>query len=274
VTPASNPQRRDIQAAAVAVGPTVPQPGPVPLTVVIPTLNEGDQIAECLDRLKWVDQIVVADGGSTDATARLAREAGAQVLEGTGPTIAAQRNAAIAEAKNHWILAVDADERVTEALRNEIALVIQTPRHPVYRVRRRNFYLGKELTRGRWGKDWVTRLFTRDLRYIARRVHERLEPVPNPGYLSGCLDHIPYRSLSHQLDKMNRYALWGAQDLYEQGHRASAWDLSLRPAGRFLRSYVLQGACLDGRFGLTTSVLGSYTTFLKYAHLWALEHRL
>jgi glycosyltransferase involved in cell wall biosynthesis len=248
-------------------------PEPVPLTVVIPTLNEADQIVECIGRLAWADEIIVADAGSTDQTVTLARGAGARVLERTGPTIAAQRNAAIATAKNHWVLAIDADERPTDELRDEVARTVQAPAHPVYRLRRRNFYLGKELTRGHWGKDWVTRLFTRDRRYLERRVHERLEPVANPGFLQGCLDHTPYRDLYHQLEKMNQYALWGAEDLFEQGQRASAWDLSLRPVGRFLRAYFLQGSVLDGRFGLATSMLGAYTAFMKYAHLWALERR-
>jgi glycosyltransferase involved in cell wall biosynthesis len=249
------------------------RPEPVPLTVVIPTLNEADQIVECVSRLGWADEIIVADAGSTDETVALARGAGARVLEHTGPTIAAQRNAAIAAAKNHWVLAIDADERTTDELRDEIDRTVQSPAHPVYRLRRRNFYLGKELTRGHWGKDWVTRLFTRERRYLERRVHERLEPVANPGFLHECLDHVPYRDLYHQLEKMNRYALWGAEDLFEQGQRASAWDLSARPVGRFLRAYFLQGSILDGRFGLATSILGAYTAFMKYAHLWALERR-
>jgi (heptosyl)LPS beta-1,4-glucosyltransferase len=140
-------------------------------------------------------------------------------------------------------------------------------------MRRRNFYLGRELTRGHWGRDWVTRLFTNEQRFIERRVHERLEPVANPGYLSGVLDHIPYRDLSHQLEKMDRYARWGAEDLFQQGRRAGVWDLTGRPLGRFLRSYFLQGSCWDGRFGLVASALGAYTAFLKYAHLWAMERR-
>jgi glycosyltransferase involved in cell wall biosynthesis len=228
---------------------------------------------ECIRRLGWADEIIVADAGSVDETVRLARHAGARVLEHAGPTIAAQRNAAIAEAKNQWVLAIDADERPTDELRDDIDRAVRTPAHPVYRVRRRNYYLGRELTRGHWGKDWVTRLFTRDRRYLERRVHERLETVANPGFLKGCLDHVPYRDLYHQLEKMNRYALWGAEDLFEQGQRASAWDLSVRPMGRFLRAYFLQGGILDGRFGLATSVLGAYTAFMKYAHLWALERR-
>lgn len=246
---------------------------PVPLTVVIPTLNEADQLAECVGRAKWADEIIVADAGSTDATVSLAQQLGVRVLEETGPTIAAQRNAAIASARNQWILALDADERVTAELQEEIGLTIRSPSHSAYRIRRRNFYLGRELTRGHWGKDWVVRLFTRDRRYIERRVHERLEAVPEPGNLRGCLDHIPYRDLSHQLEKMNRYARWGAQDLYQDGYRAGVWDLTGRPLGRFLRSYLLQGSCWDGRSGLVASSLGAYTAFLKYAHLWALERR-
>jgi glycosyltransferase involved in cell wall biosynthesis len=249
------------------------EPASVPLTVVIPTLNEVDQIAECIRRVSWANEVIVADAGSTDATVSIARGLGARVLEHTGPTIAAQRNAAIATARNQWVLAVDADERVSEQLQEEIARVLQRPAHPAYRIRRRNFYLGKELSRGHWGRDWVTRLFPRERRYIERRVHEGLEPVPDQGLLKGCLDHVPYRDLSHQLDKMNRYARWGAEDLYQAGRRAGVWDLVGRPLGRFLRSYFLQGSCWDGRFGVVASVLGAYTAFLKYAHLWALERQ-
>lgn len=245
----------------------------VPLSVVIPTLDEADQIEECIRPLAWADEIIVADGGSRDDTVARARAAGATVLERTGPTIAAQRNAAISLARNRWIFALDADERIPEALTLEVAAAVREPRYPAYRVRRQNFYLGRELTRGRWGKDWVTRLFTGERRYIERRVHEGLESVPELGTLQAPLVHIPYRTLGHQIEKINRYALWGAEDLFEAGTRASLWDLTGHPLGRFLRAYLLHGAWLDGRSGFVTSVLGGYTCFLKYAHLWALEHR-
>jgi glycosyltransferase involved in cell wall biosynthesis len=248
-------------------------PVTIPVTVVIPTLNEADQIGELVASLSWAGQVLVADGGSTDNTVALARQAGATVLESTGPTIAAQRNAAIAAASQEWVLAVDADERVSEELKQELATVVASPAHPAYRIRRRNYYLGRELTRGHWGRDWVTRLFTRERRFIERRVHENLERVPHPGLLSGTLVHNPYRDLSHQLEKMERYARWGAQDLFDQGARASFWDLAGRPFGRFLRAYFLQGNLFDGKFGLATSMLGAYGNFLKYAHLWALERK-
>jgi glycosyltransferase involved in cell wall biosynthesis len=245
----------------------------VPLSIVIPVLDEADQIEECVGLLAWADEVIVADGGSRDDTVALARAAGATVLERTGPTIAAQRNAAIASARNQWVFALDADERIPQTLSDEIAQVLRSPAHRAYRVRRRNFYLGQELTRGRWGRDWVTRLFTRDLRYVERRVHEALEPVTDLGRLRGCLQHTPYRDLAHQVEKMNRYAQWGAEDLYDLGRRATFWDLCGSPLGRFLRAYLVHGACWEGRYGFVTSVLGGYTAFLKYAHLWALERK-
>ena len=243
---------------------------PLPLTVVIPTLNEGGQIGDALDALRWADEVIVSDGGSTDGTAAVAREHDARVIEVRGQTIAAQRNAAIAAAHNEWVLALDADERVSDELRTELAAVTAAPAHPAYRIRRRNVYLGRERVRGRWGRDWQVRLFTRDRRFIEHRVHEGLEPVPGTGALRGVIHHVPYRDLTHHLEKIIAYARWGAQDLHARGRRATGWDLVARPCWRFVRDYFLYGSVLDGRFGLVTSVLTAYSGFLKYAYLWDL----
>lgn len=248
-------------------------PGPIPLTVVIPTLNEAERIGPLVADLAWAERVIVADGGSRDETVERARAAGALVLEGTGPTIAAQRNAAIAQAPTHWVFALDADERITPELRDELAAVVARPGHAAYQVRRRNFYLGRELERGHWGRDWVARLFPGDRRYLERRVHEGLEPVADTGRLRQPLVHVPYRDLSEQLAKIERYARWGALDLRDRGRRASVWDVTLRPLGRFLRAWLLDGAWRDGRAGWVSARLGAWGTFLKYAHLWALERQ-
>ncbi|OLD58416.1 MAG: hypothetical protein AUF60_09845 [Gemmatimonadetes bacterium 13_1_20CM_69_28] len=243
----------------------------VPLTVVIPTLNEEGQIASALESLRWADEVIVADGGSSDRTVELARGGGAAVIEVRGKSIGAQRNAAIAQARNEWVLALDADERVTDALREELGRVLATPAHEAYRVRCENYFLGRERKRGRWGRDWHVRLFRRGRRFSEDRVHERLEAVPDVGDLGAPLRHVPYRDLTHHLEKMIVYARWGAQELHARGRRATAWDLLGRPAWRFVRDYVVYGSWRDGRFGLVTSLLTACAGFLKYAYLWELE---
>jgi len=255
--------------------PPVPSvfPASLPLTVVIPTRNEAWQIAEALTSLRWADEVIVADGGSTDDTVAIARAHGARVIEVKGPTIAAQRNAAIAAARNQWVLALDADERVTDALREELGAVLAAPAHAAYRIRMQNIYLGRERRRGRWGRDWHVRLFQRSRRFVETRVHEHLERVPDTGELSGCIRHAPYRDLTHHLEKIILYARWGAQDLHARGRRATAWDLTARPLWRFARDYILAGSFLDGRVGIVASVLTAYSGFLKYAYLWDLGAR-
>jgi len=243
----------------------------LPLTVVIPTLNEARQIATALEALRWVDEVIVADGGSTDRTGELAQQHGATVIELRGQSIGAQRNAAIARARNAWVLALDADERVTDALRDELARVLLSPAHEAYRVRCENYFLGRERKRGRWGRDWHVRLFRRDRRFSEDRVHESLEAVSDVGDLSGPIRHVPYRNLTHHLEKMVVYARWGAKELHARGRHATAWDLLGRPAWRFVRDYFLYGSWRDGRYGLVTSLLTACAGFLKYAYLWELD---
>jgi len=245
----------------------------LPLTIVIPTLNEAAQIAGLIHSLSWADEVIVADGGSTDGTVAAARAAGAIVFERAGDTIAAQRNRAIAASRNRWVFALDADERIPQALQDELWHVLRAPGHLAYRVRRRNFFLGRERRRGRWGRDWQVRLFTAERRFELDRVHERLEAVPDAGSLRAALLHTPYRNLRHQLDKLAVYALWGAQDLELRGRRATLWSVTVRPLWRFTRDYVVYGSCLDGVFGLLTSTLTAYACFLKYAYLWELGRR-
>lgn len=245
----------------------------VPVTVVIPTLNEAARIAGLLEDLAWADEIIVVDGGSSDGTDALAATAGARVMTVAGQTIADQRNAGIGAARNRWILTMDADERVTPELRDELDRLARDPNpaHGAYRVRSRNWYLGRELRFGPYGRDWKTRVFTRDHRYEITRVHEHIASPGPLGHLEGVLLHHPYRDVTHHVSKVITYARWGARDLHARGRRARVSDFTARPAWRFVRDYVLWSGWRDGAPGFIASAIGAFAAFLKYACLYAID---
>ncbi len=252
---------------------------PARVTVVIPTRNEAGQIGECVRHLAWADEVIVADGGSSDATVAEARSAGATVLEVPDATIAAQRNAAIGRARHRWVLALDADERVGQELAQELVRLASDGvagggGHEAYAVRRNNVYLGRRMRYAGWGDSWTVRVFQRERRFVEKRVHEGLEPVADVGRLVHPLEHTPYRDLAHHVRKLVLYAEWGALDLRDAGRRARVWDLVLRPPWQFFRTYVLQLGILEGWRGLVLCGLAGVSVYLKYARLWDLQRRV
>ena len=244
----------------------------VPISVVMPTLNEARDLQATLSDLQWADEVIVVDGGSTDNTVKHARNSGAQVLVVSGQTIAAQRNAGIAAARNHWILALDADERVTPELRASLAALASSgsSRYSAFRIRSRNWHLGRELQHGPWGRDWKVRVFSRERRYDDRRVHEHIAGLDDVGTLDGTLLHHPYRDLTHQVLKVAKYAQWAALDMRARGRRAGVTDLVFRPAWRFVRDYVVYSGWRDGPSGFVVASVSAFSVFLKYACLLTL----
>lgn len=241
----------------------------VPISIVMPTLNEIGHLVDGLPDLLWADEIIVADGGSKDGTREMAVRMGARVLVVGGRTIAAQRNAAIAVARNQWVLALDADERVSPELRDELARLCESSatQPTIFRVRSRNWHLGGELLHGPWGRDWKVRVFTRDHRFSEQRVHEHIEVRGELGTLTGTLTHRPYRDLPHQVTKIALYARWASDDLHDRGRRVGPWDLMVRPSWRFARDYFVLGGWKDGTNGFIVSVVSAFSVFLKYASL-------
>lgn len=239
----------------------------LPVSVVIPTLDESAGIAAAIGSVAWAREVIVADGGSTDDTVARARAAGAIVLERTGPTIGAQRNAAIERASNEWILALDADERATPALRDQLAAAIAAPQCDVYRVRRENSYLGKVLRGGDMARDWHVCVFRRTYRYNDARVHESLVGIRSTGRLPGPIQHTPYRDLRHHAEKTVRYAQWGAELRAARGERATLPDLIFRAPFRFIREYMFYGGWRDGWRGAVAATMSGFSAFLRAAML-------
>jgi len=241
------------------------------LTAIIPTLNEERNIAECLATLGFADEILVVDSGSTDRTREIAAGVSrVRVLEheylGNGP----QCNWAMDQATNPWVLIVDADERVPAELAREIEAVLeQGDGPPIYYLRRENWFLGSPVRHSGWGSDRLVRLLKRGAaRYPERRVHADIDVTGSAPTLSTALRHETAASFPAYLEKVHRYAEWGAADLHRAGRHAGLVSVALRPAWRFLRTYVVQAGFLDGGAGLTVCGLQAYGTFLKWARLW------
>src|SRR5581483_3406949 len=201
-----------------ASGPkTSPNPGArAALTVIVPCFNEEAVIAGCLESVAFADEIMVVDSFSTDRTLEIARRHTTRVLQHEYINSAAQKNWAIPQARHEWVLIVDSDERVTPELAEEIQAILRQPEHDGYWIRRRNFFLGKEIKHGSWRTDRVLRLFRREARYQNKHVHAEIE-LDNVGWCRGRLTHYSYRSLDDFQRKMTRYTVWGAQNAKAQG---------------------------------------------------------
>ncbi len=245
------------------------------VTALIPTFNEEQVLGECLESVGWADEIFVVDSFSSDRTRDIAREAGARILTHEYVNSAAQKNWAIPQAQHPWVLLVDADERVTPGLQEEIRSLLDSgPGHDGYWIRRCNHFLGKRMRHGGWETDKVIRLFRRDrARYQTKEVHAEIElPGPLPT-LQHPLLHYSFRGFAQYWRKIQLYSDWGASQLWKEGQRAGWVSIGLRPVQRFLKMYVARAGFLDGIHGLVLAMLGAFSVFLKYAKLWEMEVR-
>lgn len=241
-----------------------------PLTVVIAARNEAHNIADCVASVAFAGEILVVEDGSSDDTAALARDAGAMVISNPFKTIGMQRNFAIERAANPWILVVDADERGSPELGEEIARLIRDAGADAYRIPRRNLFLGREVKHGGWESDNPVRLFKSTIRYNASRVHEHVEVSGAVGELTSHLTHEPYPELDSWFEKLGRYSQWWAEDRFEKGKRAAIASVVFRPPLRFLTMYVVRGGWMDGARGALLACMAATSVMAKYARLWAL----
>ena len=240
------------------------------LSVVVITRNEAANIGAALRSVRWADELVVVDSGSTDDTVRIAGEIADRVTAHDWAGYGAQKNHATALAAHDWVLSLDADERVSPALAREIqALLRADPAARGYRVPRVTRYLGRWVRSTDWYPDLQLRLYDRRAaRWNQRLVHESVAVDGPVGRLQGELEHHAYRDVSHHLQTIDRYTTLAARQMHREGRRGGWVDLAVRPLAAFLRNYVVRRGVRDGVRGLIVSILNAGYVFLKFVKLW------
>lgn len=244
------------------------------LSVTVITHNESADIAPALQSVAWADEIVVVDAESTDDTVALARRFTDRIVVRPWGGYADQKNHAASLASHDWILSLDADERVTVPLADEIrsTLSSQPPNVVAYRMPRITWHLGRWIRSTDWYPDYQIRLYNRRAaRWTGRYVHEALTVNGAIGDLRGELQHFAYRDVSDHLETIDRYTTLAARQMREQGRNAGLFDLAGHPPLAFFRNYVLRGGFRDGLPGLVISAMNAYYVFLKFAKLWELQ---
>jgi glycosyltransferase involved in cell wall biosynthesis len=242
------------------------------ITAVIITCNEERNIGRCLESLKGVaDRVVVVDSGSTDATADICQQHGAKFLSHVWEGYSLQKNFANSLVTDGWILSLDADEALSDTLRNNLMNLKKQGLDvgAVYALRRLNNCCGQWIRHSGWSPDIKVRLWPAGTASWDGVVHEELRftGTPRTIILSGELLHYSYYSIAELADRQVAYARLAAQKAHERGRHCSLLGIWLRPGWTFIRNYLLRGGFRDGKMGYIVCRMSAFYTFTKYAEL-------
>jgi glycosyltransferase involved in cell wall biosynthesis len=246
------------------------------VSVTIITLNEAADIGAALASVAWANELIVVDSMSTDDTVAIARRHTDRVIVREWPGYVAQKNYAASLAANDWILSLDADERVTPELAQQITTALaRTPAHGGYRMPRVTYHLGRWIRTTDWYPDFQLRLYDRRVAaWSGRYVHESVTVAgASVGRLPGELQHFAYHDIADHLETINRYTTHAAREMHEAGRHAGLLRLAGHPPLAFLRNYLLKGGVRDGVPGFIISAMNAYYVFLKFAKLAELRRR-
>jgi len=240
------------------------------LSVTVITLNEAEHLEAALESVRWADEIIVVDSGSTDGTVDLARRFTDKVIVRDWPGYAAQKEFAASQATHDWILSIDADERVSDGLAAEIRdILAREPAEAAFRMPRMTRHFGKWLRTTDAYPDYQTRLYDRRrARWKPLDVHESVTAREGPvGTLRHDLLHEGDDDIEARKAKLRHYAHLSAGEMKRRGRRGGTLALLLHPPAAFLRSYVLRRGFMDGAAGFRVSALQAYYVYLKFAYL-------
>lgn len=243
------------------------------LTAIIPTGNEEHNIVEAIQSVDFADEIMVVDSYSTDRTVELAKPLCTTLLQREYGNSASQKNWAIPQAKHEWILLLDADERVTPDLKEEVFEILKSePEEVAFWIKRKNHFMGKPVNYSGWQNDKVIRLFKRDFcKYEDKHVHAEVIANGKVGELKNKLYHNTYVGFDQYVEKINRYAWWQARDYDKKVKKVGFKHLVVKPLARFFKHFILQKGYKDGIVGFTIASMQAYAVRTRYIKLWILR---
>jgi glycosyltransferase involved in cell wall biosynthesis len=237
------------------------------ISATIIARDEERNIARAIESLRCCDEIVVVDSGSCDRTVEIAHKLGARVIETGWRGYAAQKNYAADQATHDWVLSIDADEALSEALEADIWVLKKSgPRYDAYTMPRLAQYLGKWILHSGWYPDRKVRLYRRDkAKWVGEYVHESVKVDGTIGHLESNLLHYTCQSFTEHLKTMDRYTTLAAEEIVARRKPVSTHRLLVDPAWTFFKTYFLQRGFLDGVEGMAIAYMAALYTFLKYA---------
>ena len=246
------------------------------ISVIIRTFNEGKNIRACLESISWADEIVVVDSESTDNTTSIAREYTQKVVVQPWLGHIGQSQFATDQASKLWVLSLDADERISPALRDELlGIDLNKSQFDAYEMPRRHFFMQRWINHSAWYPDYKIRLFRKDrCRWGGYAPHDKVQVPGSTGRLKNDILHFIYRDLEHFASTKNRYSTLTADDHFRNGKRARLVDFTLRPLYAFLYRYFVRMGIFDGVPGLAISIMESHAVFMKYMKLYELQKNL
>ncbi len=243
------------------------------ISVVIITKDEEKNISECLKSVEWADEIIVVDSESTDKTIELSKKITDKVFIRKWEGYVPQKRYGLSLAKNEWVLSLDADERITPELKDEI-LNLSPGNIFGFRIRRKNFLLKKEITSCGWEKDYQLRLLKKDKTDLSDRlVHEKFIVDGKVDTLKNPMLHYTFSSFTEYLNKINYYTSLKAQELFSKKKKIGTWTIFSHTVSAFFVFYFIKKGFKDGVCGLIISMLHSASTMMNYIKLWELQNK-
>lgn len=247
------------------------------ITALLIAYNEEEFIENYILSLNFVDELIIVDSYSTDKTCEIIKEfPHVKLYQRKFDDFSSQKNYAIKQASNNWVIFFDADEVITKSLKEEIIDTVSNESEEVaYWIYRTTIYMGKEIYYSGLQNDKVIRLFKKEFcRYNGKLVHEEIEAKGKVGFLKNKMKHYSYKGIDTIIFKRNKYAQLQAETLYRKGKKPNIFHFLVKPAFRFFKHFVIKRGFLDGFQGFMISFVYGYTVFMRYVKLWLLYRNL